>query len=503
MSIKLFILEDRVALNAQMVEYFSKRNFQVVTAHSAEEASEVLAQVDSLDVCVLDNFLGEDQPSGSELARIIREETFKNNPPECLVYSGEDAPIYYQQAIRAGAADYLRKSEVEVEDLAIPLRALALCRALRWERQPALLRALRKIAMEATHRDGALITVVQQLLLPQLQRVLATPFHLIMSTLDRTFCLSDQNNGKESVDVERVLGMARPKTITELPTDLLPMEPSWGPASACHLVPLYERGHFKLALSLTTVARSKANRYPDDGLKTAEALLQYLQPVFFRALENLVELMAGADMAHLESMSDSCSSFSGRLSNLRDLLAESGTYQDGLARLNRLINALDYRADEGENLLQGYHHGPEAAQGDLAAMAREVWLEAGGREEHFRWRGDDYSFRDPNLLWHCFHRFFGWMAERAEAQGTTPRVKVTTRRVHHAWTITLEDEGRRGSTWEREALFEPFSAHPEWAFFELREAVKQAGGYVEDRSDEDQVSCHRFVVTLPPEPVGV
>lgn len=489
----IFLLEDEDALRNAEIEYLERRGFRVIAAANMKEADVKLANEPQIDVAILDNHIAGESRSGAEYALTLREEMYKTNPPECLVLSGEDAPKFYQQALRLGAADYYRKDDYQTKDLPAPIRALALRKAIRWERQPGTLYRLRKIADEAPYRDAALWTYAQEVLFGELTRVLANPFCLLISDLSGNYAIGGNGKHIQSPTVEELLGLAQSKKESDFLVDDFPKYPG---EQKGHVIELYRRDRFRMVLAIMDIERSKEWRSPEDSQKMCDVLLHYVKPALFLSLESLIENMRGAQDAYLSGFSKGCASQLAQLREIQQSIKSGHTQV--LTALEQSIANLSWHVDEGGAILsarktQELTRTVRSNQPGVLGLAQKVWSELDGESENIQTDGEDLPAPHSKVLWRAYRRFFDLVFQRANQEGISPQVHVSLKSTDGSFKLCLKGIGITLSTLYQKILL---NAGHESRLFLLQENIRNLNGYFAlETQDDGSDPC--LLITLP------
>lgn len=104
MSKTCLIVDDVEVTRFTASDFLEDLGFESIEAGNASQAMEKV-KVNAVDVILMDWHLSKD--SGVELMQKIREETGKNIPT--IIMSGVEEQAKAQEALSAGAADYLQK----------------------------------------------------------------------------------------------------------------------------------------------------------------------------------------------------------------------------------------------------------------------------------------------------------------------------------------------------------------------------------------------------------
>jgi DNA-binding NtrC family response regulator len=105
MKQKIFVVDDEVPICELLTKFFSKRDYEVFSAHSAEEARRILAE-QSFDLTILDVLLPD--TDGLVFLESIKR-MYPNMPIVIMTGIGFDEELL-QESIQKGASGYISKT---------------------------------------------------------------------------------------------------------------------------------------------------------------------------------------------------------------------------------------------------------------------------------------------------------------------------------------------------------------------------------------------------------
>ena len=104
---RILCVDDHADTSEMLKVLLSNEEVEVVTAITIEEALE-LVKVESFDLYVLDKRL----PDGSGLDLCRKLTSITPNVP-CMFYTGDAYDVHRQQALEAGAEEYVAKPDID------------------------------------------------------------------------------------------------------------------------------------------------------------------------------------------------------------------------------------------------------------------------------------------------------------------------------------------------------------------------------------------------------
>jgi len=138
MGNSILIVDDDIAIKESVEEYLNLLSYEVKSAGNAQEAIEILNNFDA-DVIITDIMMqGMD---GLELTRHIKE----HHDIDVMVMTGYSADYSYEEAINAGASDFIFKP-FRFEELALRIKRVLREKAFK-EEKAKLLAEMEKLAI--------------------------------------------------------------------------------------------------------------------------------------------------------------------------------------------------------------------------------------------------------------------------------------------------------------------------------------------------------------------
>jgi CheY-like chemotaxis protein len=551
----ILILEDRDDERDTLHGALKDRNFDVVSAASAEEARVLARQLGvRMDVLLLDMQIdqpdlqldrlvtgSEAETTGADFGLEVKEQ-LKAWPPEFLIHSVYGLERYYQLAFRLGAAKYLRKP-VPLAELVRHVRVLALRRAL-FPARPNLEETIEAIAERSRSGSEAITRFCKEVLCPELEATLGAPFVLLVGQGESTVILGSDLGLPES---SPAYGWLQTLAHLQAPTDPLVIKSGYVPegkpeqerASAREVFSRLERAAFiplgstgDLRLSLGVVQEERDRPFVEDAVALTKVIGAYIQPALVMHLLGLTRRLAElytSQRAVLEATSDLCLYVGQEQVAAFGNILSSGRIHGAMPRdLERLLNLGENLRKAGELLSwigRKDEDGKPAASTKPASMAdlvREVWKDILDEFPQpdpglIAISGDCLVEGKPDDLQIAVGRLLQWLMNRtAETPtGKRPALSVVCRRVPNEKEshVIFEDHSRRLPSNLREKLFSPF-ATPVPAFTDclkggdsgeilgpyLSKVLVEVEnkGFLDDCSDELPGDFgHRFVMRFP------
>jgi CheY-like chemotaxis protein len=470
-------VEDEIRPLHQML---TSRKFKVLTATTVAAAHKVISESgEQMDVMVLDMQLDEPDMTGAEVA-IQARARHPHWTPEFLIQTAyEGRENYYKQALRLGAVAYLKKNDVDVEDIVRYVRVLALKRSLRLDR-PRVMEVMGSISESTVNLSEAVRRFGRELLAEELASCLDVPYVLLLSDARGTQNLA--TNTRLPATYTSLYGavqtMAHGDSAYSLPyaiseRDLTYLPPCTGALDeaifqrlpGAVLLPLARVEEYRLSLVLLAPLPGEVS-HPDNTSLLAGVLAQYVRPLIAEHfLSILVHLTS-----HRKAMLKSIAYFCLNIGQHQHRVIEEGVARQEVAAGSEAHLTLEAMADDLKQtgtILNSAAASRAAAETipldmrDLIAMAFNDYRELIDRQEielvvegtcHVRARRDD--------MYVAVKRLLDWMILRRRQTPSNLRPAVYLRCVQtdETSTIIFEDRSRRLPSDVREHLFEPFFA---------------------------------------------
>src|SRR5215207_1235505 len=197
----VLIVEDFENLRWSLHELLDARGFEVYSTGRVAEARALCREHwDKFDVVILDMRLHDpEEPNvtGADIGIEFRRAN-RSHSPECLIYSAYPEVDYYRLALKLGVAAYLSKDEFSELDVVRHTMVLALCQSLSSENPETADRMVR-IASQSHSPSEAVVKFCREVLLPEFESCLGTPFVVLLSEGNGTRnCLDDADPSPES-----------------------------------------------------------------------------------------------------------------------------------------------------------------------------------------------------------------------------------------------------------------------------------------------------------------
>lgn len=473
------IVEDDKNAIRPLYEMLKSREFIVLTATTVAEAHDIIRESgDKMDVVVLDMDLN-DRITGAELAIQAREQ-YKQWTPEFLIQTGKDGrENYYRQALRLGAAAYLEKKDVSVEDVIRYIRVLALKRSLRFDR-PRVMEVMGSILESTVNLSEAVSRFSRDLLAEELASCLDAPYALLLSDA----------RGTQNVATNTLLPMtytslyAAVQTIAHgdaafsLPYEISESDLKYFPACngdddeavferlpGAVLLPLTKVKEYRLSLALLAPQPGK-RAHPEDTGRLASVLAQYVRPII---IEHFLSILVHLT-SHRKAMLKSVAYFCLNLGQHQQRIVKEGVARSDIAAGSEAHLSMAAMADDLRQTGAILNSAAESSLGtdtasldmrDLITTAFEDYREVIGQDEidlvvagtcRVRARRDD--------MYVAIKRLLDWMIQRRTETPSNlhPAIYLYCVQTDENSTIIFEDRSRRLPRELREHLFEPFLA---------------------------------------------
>lgn len=541
----IVVVEDEDAQRRALVSALTRREFQAVGAATAAEARRAIAELgEQTDVLVLDVKLEDaDEPetTGPDIALESRRQHSDWMPEHLFLTVHDEVADNYRLALRLGAAAFLGKDKVELNDVVQHVRALALKRALRVDR-PRVVERLGSISESSKSLSHAVGKFCREMLAGELDACLGVPYVLLLTDERGTRNAATNTDlplgyaapyGAAQVMAHGINNVSPPYVISEHDLTRLPAPADVAEAqvldrlAGASLVPLAGMKNFRLSLALLS-PRPEEVKYREDSRLLASLLTQYVRPAVVEHFLGILIHLSTQKRARLKSISDLFLSLGQDQQRIvdegvaaRDLRAESDTHRklatmaDDLRRTGAILGSAWSRPLTDAS--------PRFEMNDLI---RSVSLDsrqeqpAGGLD--FAVEGTCHVRAVREEMRVVVKRLLQWLVERgAETPpGARPRVHVRCAEHEDGPLIVFEDGSRRLPPDLRARLFDPFATSLATAseageggpglnlpLYLAKVLVEEKyGGCLEDETDEmDGEVGHRLVMRFRParaEPEG-
>lgn len=535
----VLILEDRETERKILEETFKDRKFNVLSAGTVEEARTLVDEHgDPPDVLLLDMVLAG-QTLGVDFGLEIRER-FHGNLPEFLIHSAYDEPAYTQPAFRLGARAYLRKPQTRLREIVRHVRVLALMKALRPE-HPERLRRIEEIAESSQSKEDAFASFCEDLLCPELDATLGTPYLLLASQSGSTkvfgkealACLQLPGDSPVYTQIQSLV--QKSPWVVETDHQAIERETPDEREEAREILARLKGTAFiplgavddknDLQLSLGIVQMGPEHKLVEDAVELAKLLRHFVSPAVMAFLLGLTrkfhEILA-RQRAVLEATAKICLYVGQEQISLfeKALESEALSHDDLTSDLGRLQMLGENLRRAGELLsavaspIRGRETSGQASS--VAEVVQRAWRELLAEMPHLdsgllNLKGDCLAAGEPGNLQIAVARLLSWMARRStEYPGGGERSISVSCSEEQEPRVIFQDNSRRLPRGLRDKLFTPFSA------LRLEDPESQQGqgeilgpylaktlveleyqGFLEDRTDEiPGDSGHRFVMRL-------
>jgi DNA-binding NarL/FixJ family response regulator len=539
----IIVLEDQGDERDNLHGALTDRNFHVVSAANIDEAREAVRNLGGrLDVLLLDMLIEGSVTTGAEFGLEVKEQ-LKEWPPEFLIHSAYDVSRYYQLALQLGAATYLRKTSTSLADIVRHTRVLALRRSLSpW--QPQMPGLIERIAERSRSSSEAITQFCREVLCPELEATLGTPFVLLVGQHGATLRLG---NDLSLPEVSRAYEWLQRLAHLQSPTDPLVVKSSYvpddrpeyeGPSArevfsrleGAAFIPLGSTGDIRLSLGVLQEERDRP--FVENAVALTKVIGAFLQPALVMHLLSLTRKLTEfytRQRAVLEATSNLCLYVGQEQVNAFRNAVVSRELQGGMPRdLERLLVFGENLRKAGELLTwigrreeeREENTSPNAIKpASMAKVVREAWNdlleELPLPPDLLALTGDCWVVGKRDDLQIAVARLLHWLTWRmAETPtGVSPTLSVVCRRLPERKEshVVFEDHSRRLPSNLRERIFSPF----ETPVLEDPERKGEGGeilgpylskvlvelennGFLDDCSDDlDRDFGHRFVMRFP------
>lgn len=534
----IVVVEDRDEQREPLVNALARRGFHAVGTATAAEARRVIGDLgEKTDVLVLDIKLDDpDEPdtTGPDIALESRREHPDWVPEHLFLTVHDEVADNYKLALRLGAAAFLGKDKVDLNNVVQHVRALALKRALRVERSRVVER-LSSISESSKSLSHAVGKFCREMLAGELDVCLGVPYVLLLTDERGTRNAATNTElplGYSSpYDAAQVMAhginnISPPYVISEHDLTRLPAPANEAEAqvlqrlAGASLVPLAGLKNFRLSLVLLPPRPGEVT-YREDLRLLASLLTQYVRPAVVEHFLGILIHLSTQKRARLKSISDLFLSLGQDQQRVidegvaaQDLRAESDTHRklaamaDDLWRTGAILGSAWNRPLTDAS--------PRFEMSDLIrSVSLESWQEPPADGLDFAVEGTCHVRAIREEMRVAVKRLLQWMVHRgAETPpGARPRVHVRCAELEDGPLIVFEDGSRRLPAELRARLFEPFATSiattaeaggsgpglslPLYLAKVLVE--EKYGGCLEDETDEmDGEVGHRLVMRFGP-----
>lgn len=517
--------------------------FEVESAGDAVGARRVVeARFEPFDVVVLDMRLEGDDVTGADLGLEFRQRpAWRSWPAEFLINSAYSDEAYYVQALKLGAAAYLRKNndQDDLPNVVDHVRVLALCRALSIDR-PGLIDRIRSIAVSSRSRDEAIDRFCSEFICGELSEALPVDHLVLLTESGRTRGFPSRSGlpkGEHPI-YETLQALTHGKAgWTEpfvLKAEILETVRFASGARPGPLLRELDRAAF-VPLSLNGNVRLAVGLLPADASATSAQQAEHLVQLVGTYLSSSV-------LRHLVEVTVAFSKIEQRRRDILRVTAKDCLYigQEVAASLSAAIDLGEIREPgpyvrklqalgteligSGELLGELARTGSAGESDGMATLLmREVvqtaWTEvsrplAADERELLDLEGNCRVQGRPDHLHLAVSRILQWMVQRwpEVPPASRPRLSVHCAEEANGPQVVFEDNSVRLPKRLRDRLLEPFSSAPLGPLprelagpgrhfpLYLAKALVEEGclGRLEDRTDDMPGEIgHRLVMRLP------
>ncbi len=110
---KLLLVDDEQSIIEIFSQVLMKGGYQVITAMSGKDALDKV-KVEQPNIILLDQILPD--MSGNDILKVLKSQELTKNIPVAILSNYSD-DRYMQEAIQAGATDYILKYQIEPNDI--------------------------------------------------------------------------------------------------------------------------------------------------------------------------------------------------------------------------------------------------------------------------------------------------------------------------------------------------------------------------------------------------
>lgn len=529
MNSKILVLEDHSGLREDLTVLLENRGFEVLAAESTKGADLLLAGDNPVDLMILDQNLGKNSLSGAQYAMTLRDrEAYRNDPPECLIYSGETDSEYYHQAIELEVAVFISKGIDTVENMIPTVRALLFRHALKPTRL-SLLDIMRGLIYKSANAERAMVSFCEEVIFLQLERYLDNPFFLIHESLEGITVFDSYRRSAREVfpvdfgDPTKDRAQEWSKLLANIPHGnykecdeaeislLCPKEAKTHPKEVLFTT-LYHGGNTRLVLGFGEMEKSW-KKLPDSIKNLAEAFQSYFKPNIFEEFKNLLSLFSENTEGFLRAGTQVCTFVGEELQSLYKDCQELITPQSALEKKLNSLKALSKEFQRSGDVLKGMMDQKKSMETHKSRSWRAVVNDLArtlGLNGNFSRNGYDFQLQHPKQIKQSISQLLAWMRLHTPEEGVN-QIKITGITGKYNYLV-IQDNGKRCPKPIREKLFLPFNPSQRrqgWAketteeisilgLFESRFYVENSKGCLTDRSDQlPGTFGHCFQISLP------
>lgn len=496
---RVLIVEDHEAQRQALQVGLRNRGFDTHAAKSVAATRDLVQELaGTIDVAVLDMHL-EEWPDatgpenvgikGADIGVEIRERQ-RAYPPEFLVLTAYPTVENFRAAVRLGIAEFLVKQETPLESSVRHVRALALRRALSMER-PDLSERLDGIANNSSDQFELVRSFLNEVLRPELANGLGTPFVLLFTVGDHTYCCGEAEASIEAPQPaygelqQLIYGAARAEPLTLNVQEFVcekgrQYEPVLGRFDEAVFLPLTTGEPVRLSLGLLAAPAGTVS--PEEAQPLARVLARHFRPAVLEQLLRLSarrrDLIAARKSAlAVAAAASRCCLFIGQeQSSIIDgprEEAEPVVEDMRITRLRGLVHDLHeaggWLATIGREAVGDVQPAEPLQSVPVGAVLQEAWqcLCTASDEEPglphideatLRLEGDCAVQGNRDDLLYAFTKLLQWFVERLSEEAEPGQaVQVTCEQTERGPQISLEDCSRRLPDHLRQELFMPFA----------------------------------------------
>lgn len=535
----ILLLDDNEVLRESLQEALQDRNFQVEAAADPESAREILRRVpDGPDVCVLDMFLENSSLTGAQFGIEIREQ-LTEWPTEFLIYSAYDDTVYIKQALKLGAATFLRKGLRDLTDVIRHIRVLVLRRALALAR-PGFLEMIDLIAIESRNRVEAISRFWRDLVCPELEVTVGVPFIVLHTFKGETRRLGGATSLPEAStlysNIQEVLDVMVSRNeplvidsnllnlLKERSDNFAPLLLQSFNGAAFLSINQYDESRFSIGFLQEDLDDSPL---AENAYEVAKLIGEFIKPLLIRHAATILQRewrkVYQMQRALLSTVSRFCLYIGQEQISLFDKAflsqgVQADMWTPEISKIRALGEELRAAGELLGEIASLAEEPPPRQFLQAAVLVLEVWEDIlidfpYIRRELLTVEGDCLIWAKPGDLYNAVCKLLLWLAQRASltSEDTDAALRVVCLSTSTGPEISFEDRSRRLPQADRKDLFSLSPGLTEKDFGELSKRgaflslylskaliEMENGGFLDDRSDElEGVIGHRFVIRLP------